>query len=338
MDLKPFKLDIDELINDFVKGGSTTFAEFKRIWLSKKFSFIFEASPSTNQACFMQSLYAHCIGYMMSTGSLPNSVGGLYCLYCLYETQPFKPPFKIYLSLGNLKRIKNLVVDTKTRDIKVVSILVKRMLERSLFLFGSVDANEGSATERINELTEIQNARVQTAYKMLFAKTRLEQFIHTDLGRELDVDLIKKKAAEYAVAKDLSIREASKAIDIQNVKHIAENKISIGDTMEKIAVEWSLQKETFYQQTGFGYRPAAEPSQNKETEFFEQQCSNQKINQNEAFEYTDSREGNEKFEGWEHNDDFGNELENLLSQPFESDNEEAEDNEHWEDEDEKLEE
>ncbi|CAI9758935.1 unnamed protein product [Fraxinus pennsylvanica] len=336
MDLKPFKLDIDELINDFVKGGSTTFAEFKRIWLSKKFSFIFEASPSTNQACFMQSLYAHCIGYM--TGSLPNRVGGLYCLYCLYETQPFKPPFKIYLSLGDLKRIKNLVVDTKTRDIKVVSILVKRMLERSVFLFGSMDANEGYATERINELTEIQNARVQTAYKMLFAKTRLEQFIHMDLGRELDVDLIKKKAAEYAVAKDLSIREASKAIDVQNVNHIAENKISIGDTMENIAVEWDFQKETFYQQTGFGYRPAAEPSQNKEAEFFEQQCSNQKINQNEVFEYTDSREGNEKFEGREHDDDFGNELENLLSQPFESDNEEAEDNEHWEDEDEKLEE
>lgn len=78
-------------------------------------------------------------------------------------------PFKSYLDLpsaGDLKRIKNLVVDTKMRDIKVVSILVKRMLERNVFLFGSVDANEGSATERINELTEIQNARVQTAYKM----------------------------------------------------------------------------------------------------------------------------------------------------------------------------
>lgn len=45
-----------------LQGGSTTFAEFKRIWLSKKFSYMFEASPSTNQGCFMQSLYAHCIG------------------------------------------------------------------------------------------------------------------------------------------------------------------------------------------------------------------------------------------------------------------------------------
>lgn len=41
---------------------STTFADMKRVWLSKKFSYIYEASPSTNLAFFMQSLYAHCIG------------------------------------------------------------------------------------------------------------------------------------------------------------------------------------------------------------------------------------------------------------------------------------
>lgn len=39
-------------------------------------------------------------GYMVGTGSLSKRLGALYCLYCLYETQPFKPPFKIYLSLG----------------------------------------------------------------------------------------------------------------------------------------------------------------------------------------------------------------------------------------------
>lgn len=39
-------------------------------------------------------------GYMIGNASLSHRLGGLYCLYCLYETQPFKPPFKIYLSLG----------------------------------------------------------------------------------------------------------------------------------------------------------------------------------------------------------------------------------------------
>ncbi|KAL2484465.1 Small nuclear RNA activating complex (SNAPc) [Abeliophyllum distichum] len=185
MDLKPFELDIDELINDFAKDGSTTFAEFKRIWLLKKFSFIFEASPSTNQACFMQSLYAHSIVYMVSTGSLSNRVGALY-LYCLYETQLFKTPFKIYFSwsdysgwghsllpfksypdfpsAGDLKRLKILIIDTKTRH---KSCFYLRMLERNVFLFGSVDANEGPATKRINELSEIQNNRVQAVYRSL---------------------------------------------------------------------------------------------------------------------------------------------------------------------------
>ncbi|KZV50075.1 hypothetical protein F511_30002 [Dorcoceras hygrometricum] len=66
MDLKPFKLDIDELINDFNECGSNTFAEFKRLCLSRKFSFIFEARPSSNQGFFMRSLYAHSIGMLPS--------------------------------------------------------------------------------------------------------------------------------------------------------------------------------------------------------------------------------------------------------------------------------
>lgn len=41
-------------------------------------------------------------GYMISNVSLSHRLGGLFCLYCLYETQPFKPPFKIYLSLGTI--------------------------------------------------------------------------------------------------------------------------------------------------------------------------------------------------------------------------------------------
>ncbi|PIA36595.1 hypothetical protein AQUCO_03300058v1 [Aquilegia coerulea] len=102
MDLTPFKLDIDDLINEFTESNSTTLADMKRIWLSRKFTFIYEARPTTNLAFFMQSLFAHSIHYMLSTTSFSQRLAGLYCLYCLYETQPFKPPFKIYLSLGKL--------------------------------------------------------------------------------------------------------------------------------------------------------------------------------------------------------------------------------------------
>lgn len=64
-----------------------------------------------------------------------------------------------------LKKLKNLVVDAKEINLKVVSALVKRMLEKNMFLFGFVDINEGSISETVNQLTELQNARIQVAYK-----------------------------------------------------------------------------------------------------------------------------------------------------------------------------
>nr|GEU51510.1 small nuclear RNA activating complex (SNAPc), subunit SNAP43 protein [Tanacetum cinerariifolium] len=53
----------------------------------------------------MQSLYGHCLVYMTPTDSISHSLGGLYGLYCLHETQPFNPPFRIHLSpCPSLKR------------------------------------------------------------------------------------------------------------------------------------------------------------------------------------------------------------------------------------------
>ncbi|XP_010250201.1 PREDICTED: uncharacterized protein LOC104592497 isoform X4 [Nelumbo nucifera] len=232
MDLTPFKLDIDELINEFSETGSTTLADMKRIWLSRKFTYIYE-------------------GKMVSTGSLSQRLGGMYCLYCLYETQPFKPPLKIYLSLGELKKLRNLVVDAKEANVRIVPALVKRMLEKHIFLFGFVDINEGSVAERVNEITNLQNARIRVAYEKLLSNTRIEHFLHMDLGMELDMEVLKRMSTEYAKAKELAIKEAGEQVDIENIKHIAENKTLIGDVIEKIAEDWNIQKEVFYQQSGF---------------------------------------------------------------------------------------
>ncbi|XP_010250199.1 PREDICTED: uncharacterized protein LOC104592497 isoform X2 [Nelumbo nucifera] len=251
MDLTPFKLDIDELINEFSETGSTTLADMKRIWLSRKFTYIYEGRPKTNLVFFMQSLYAHSIGKMVSTGSLSQRLGGMYCLYCLYETQPFKPPLKIYLSLGELKKLRNLVVDAKEANVRIVPALVKRMLEKHIFLFGFVDINEGSVAERVNEITNLQNARIRVAYEKLLSNTRIEHFLHMDLGMELDMEVLKRMSTEYAKAKELAIKEAGEQVDIENIKHIAENKTLIGDVIEKIAEDWNIQKEVFYQQSGF---------------------------------------------------------------------------------------
>ncbi|XVE71496.1 hypothetical protein DITRI_Ditri10aG0155500 [Diplodiscus trichospermus] len=261
MDLSPFKLDIDDLIQEFVQNESTTLNDMKRVWLSRNFSYIYEASPSTNLAFFMQSLNAHSIGYMVNGDSLYCRLGGLYCLYCLYETQPFKPTFKIYLSLGELRKLKSLVAEAKQMGIRVVPTLVKRMLEKNMFLFGFVDLNEGSVSETINSLTKLQDARVQVAYEKLFSDTEIEQYLHMDLGMEVDLNVLKKMSTEYAMAKKQAIEEASEVVDVQNIKHISVNKESLSEIVEKIDEKWNNQKEVFYQRTGLTQQPAEEEQQ-----------------------------------------------------------------------------
>ncbi|XP_020237183.1 uncharacterized protein LOC109816546 [Cajanus cajan] len=252
IDIDYFKKDIDELIGEFTQDESTTLADMKRVWLSRKFSHIYEACPSTNLAFFMQSLYAHCIGYIVGTASLSHRLGGLYCLYCLYETQPFNPSFKIYLSLEELKKLRILVADAKANDIRVVPAIVKRMHERNMFLFGSVDLTEGCVTETVNQLQQLQNARIRVAYEKLFDSTSIDNYIHMDLGLEVELNLLKIKSSGYAAAKKVAIEEASNILDVQNIKHIQEDKELIGDVVEKIANDWNIQKQTFYTQTGLG--------------------------------------------------------------------------------------
>lgn len=45
------------------------------------------------------------------------------------------------------------------------------MLERNMFLFGAVDLMENSVTDTINQLQQIQNARVKVAYEKYTACT-----------------------------------------------------------------------------------------------------------------------------------------------------------------------
>lgn len=39
-------------------------------------------------------------------------------------------------------------------------------------------------------------------------------------------------------------------MDVQNIKHIAEDETKVGDEVERITEEWIVQKQLFYQQTG----------------------------------------------------------------------------------------
>ncbi|CAI9293389.1 unnamed protein product [Lactuca saligna] len=269
MDLKPFRLDIDDLINEFAKGEMTTLTDMKKIWLSKKFSCIFQAKPNSKLGFFMQSLYSHSIGYMVSNSSISHRIGGLYCLFCLHETQPFKPPFRIYLCAREIKRLKELVVDAKKENIEIVSILVKNMLERDLFLYGATDLKQGSVEERVNELTNLQDARVQHANKKLFKDTEIERYINMDMDKEFDVDSLKKMSRDYYSAKELAIKEAEKVVDTRDIKHIAENQILIGDVIGKTSEDWNVEKEMFYKKTGHVAEIQSKEQQNGNGEDFE---------------------------------------------------------------------
>ncbi|TQD75744.1 hypothetical protein C1H46_038717 [Malus baccata] len=80
-----------------------------------------------------------------------------------------------------LKKLRKLGIDAKENNIKVISSSIRKMLEANIFLFGFIDANEDSFAEKVNQLTQLQNARLQVAYEELFANTKIEDFLHMDL-------------------------------------------------------------------------------------------------------------------------------------------------------------
>ncbi|KAL8149745.1 uncharacterized protein LOC141708917 [Apium graveolens] len=320
-DIETFKLDIDDLIKAFVKDGSKTLVGMKRVWISKKFSYIYEARPTTNVACFMQSLYAHCIGYVVSNGSLSLRLGGLYCLFCLHETQPNKPPFRIYISLGELRRVRKLVVDSRKENVKVASALVNRMLEKNMFLFGAVDLKEGSVTEKIKELRAKEDATIRIAQKKLFENSRIEHFIHMDLGMELDVDYLKKMSSEYEAAKKLAVKEAGDMVDIQNIKHLTEDQRLIGDVVEDTAEQWSNVKGLFYQDTQYGQRQVDSSKYGDSYNLRKQPAVNSELEEPSGHSHNQGDDDNYQLE----EDGFDADLEMELEQALADSGEDSED-------------
>uniref|UniRef100_M1D1S4 Uncharacterized protein n=1 Tax=Solanum tuberosum TaxID=4113 RepID=M1D1S4_SOLTU len=51
------------------------------------------------------------------------------------------------------------------------------------------------------------------------------------------------------------LKEASDIVDVESIKHIAENQTLIGDVVGKTADDWKAQKELFYQKTGILHQP-----------------------------------------------------------------------------------
>ena len=71
----------------------------------------------------------------------------------------------MHVSTGELKNLSILVIDAKANDIGVVPALVKKMLERNTFLFGTVDVAESFVTETVKQLQQLEKAYIQVAYE-----------------------------------------------------------------------------------------------------------------------------------------------------------------------------
>ncbi|GKA89884.1 small nuclear RNA activating complex, subunit SNAP43 protein [Tanacetum coccineum] len=140
----------------------------------------------------------------------------------------------------------------------------------------AVDLKEGSVEERVNELIDVQKARVQHANKRLFANTDIERDIHMDMGKEVDLESLKKMSIDYAMAKELAIK--------------------VGKTI----AYWNIHKETFYQKTRVNKRQVLQN---------QSQVNNENI---DAVELNEKSE--EQDDAYVENDDhFSDELEQLLS-------------------------
>ncbi|XP_078437154.1 small nuclear RNA activating complex (SNAPc), subunit SNAP43 protein isoform X1 [Wolffia australiana] len=252
VDVTAFEKDIEELLDEFELCGSLLFSAFKKVWLSRKFSYVFEGRPAMhNSGVFMQCLYSHCIGTMSKSGTLSRRLGGLYCLYSLHEVQPFKPSFKIYISLAELKRLRQLVLDSKKEGLELVSALVNRMMERQSFLFGSVDAvHSDSLKQRVDEVKKLQNRLLETAYDKLLACSQIEDYLRMNLGQELELNQVKRMSSDYLNAKQLAMAEASKTVKLGEARIIAERGDEVGAKMEELVEEWDAAREEFLRTTG----------------------------------------------------------------------------------------
>ncbi|CAN6679316.1 unnamed protein product [Malus baccata var. baccata] len=241
MDLTSFKPDIDELIDEFTKVKLPfSFHLFLSVvvffnglsanccmeFVSGFCSLLFVVAESTSLADMKMIWFSQyfCMCIQSTNFSLSHRVGGLCCLLCLYETQPCKPPLKIYISLEELKKLRKLGIDAKENNIKVISSSIRKMLEANIFLFGFIDAHEDSFAEKVNQLTQLQNARLQVAYEELFANTKIEDFLHMDLPPRqiISIHWIRPPIGRYKINTDGSCNDPFSHISAGDLIHNSE--------------------------------------------------------------------------------------------------------------------
>ncbi|XP_018452705.1 uncharacterized protein LOC108823895 [Raphanus sativus] len=114
-----------------------------------------------------------------------------------------------------LGKLRDLIVEAKDKSVEIATAVGEQMLEKNVFIFGALDFDEASTTEKLHQSIELQNTLVRCAYTKLSSETEIEQFIHLDMGNEVDLSAQHKMSIEYAEAKKRAMKSAGEIVEVR---------------------------------------------------------------------------------------------------------------------------
>ncbi|XP_024398800.1 uncharacterized protein [Physcomitrium patens] len=261
MDLSAAGRDIHELVEAFAQAEEMSLRQLKELWKIRGFSFIHEACPKdTTQAFFMQSLYSSALGHVKCVErTLSWKLGGLFVLYCLYETQYVEPFYLIYLSLEDLERLHGLVKELRRIEHAEALKVLRTMLRKEAFLFGCVSVDQKSIADACEKLANQAAARLKHARFKLLANVPLQEHIYRSLTEDLSLDSVMSLVRDYAEAKQQVFTGLGVLGDDRTgaVPNFAEE-------LRETADDWEIQKKDLLSINGLEIPPLRmQPSQPK---------------------------------------------------------------------------
>eukprot|EP00897_Mesotaenium_endlicherianum_P001938 jgi/Mesen1/1772/ME000014S01179 len=240
--------------SDDHSSGSTELEMFKHLWRARSFTAVHEGRPrEMNQRFFAQSLYSTALSHLQAglTPSLSLRVGVLFCLYCLYETQPLHPKSLIYISLEEVKEMRRLLTDICACHLSSAFHVMRKLVRDHVFLFGAVASDQRQAAAdkaRKQEDTrlKVQFARSKLLGGMPFRKHLEKSWVH-QLGLA-DVDSI---CTDYEIAKHRALAyryvEAggctSAAFAADEGRYLPTGVAVEARELTKLAQDWDHQKK-----------------------------------------------------------------------------------------------
>lgn len=251
MDLSAAARDIQELVESFADQDSTSFPHLKELWKSRGFSFIHEACPKdTTREFFMQSLYSSALTHVKSFDKpLSWQLGGLFVLYCLYETQFVEPHYLIYLSLSDLGALSGLVKELRRIEHGEGLKVVRTMLRKEAFLFGCVSVDQNSIADACEKLAKQAAARLKHARFRLLANVPLQEHVYGSLRQEFALDSVMEIVREYAVAK----KHVFTGLGVLETGEVT--GLGIADEVKEVVDAWEAQKRDLLSINGLEIQP-----------------------------------------------------------------------------------